>query len=91
MNERVQMYLGKVGLSMNRFSRNLRLLHKFLVTNSYIGFHKNSTNGLLAANDRRTDRREDVVSIQGVTCTSQKKKLKKETVHRFRSDMCTVT
>jgi hypothetical protein len=32
---------------MNPFSRN-RLLEKFVVTDSYVEFNKNSTNGLLA-------------------------------------------
>jgi hypothetical protein len=57
---------------MNRFSRNRQLLEKFVVTNSYIQFNKNSTKGLLADTMTQTDGQAGayVVSINGDTCTS---------------------
>jgi hypothetical protein len=40
---------------MNPFSRNRRMLEKFVVTNSNNEFNKNSTNGLLADAMKQTD------------------------------------
>jgi hypothetical protein len=40
---------------MNRISRSRRLFEKYVVTNSYIEFNKNSTNGLLASTMTKTD------------------------------------
>jgi len=52
---RVQIYLSKELLSINRFSRNRRLREKFVVTDSYIEFNKISTNGLLPDTIKQTD------------------------------------